>query len=104
MDVSALLFIVRRDQCTKIAYCDQTEQFQKVLDAFASHKKLKRDELVLTYNDNYVYPQTTPAGIGMSDIGINYMSKSSFSLFNQTMLYSNQKWPVCNRCISKIKL
>ncbi|KAG0750327.1 hypothetical protein G6F62_000182 [Rhizopus arrhizus] len=41
------------------------EQFDKILSTFCKHKKLKKEEVILSYREDKVFLRGTPAGIGM---------------------------------------
>ncbi|KAI8050148.1 ubiquitin-2 like Rad60 SUMO-like-domain-containing protein, partial [Gilbertella persicaria] len=61
-------------------------QFHKVMDAFCMHKKLKKSEVVLVYNEETVFLSATPSGVGMSPIGTNNMQvypKHCFDVMKQ---------------------
>jgi hypothetical protein len=51
----------------------QNNQFHLVLDTFCKHKKLRKADVVLTFNDDVVFLSSTPAGMNMSPVGTNNM-------------------------------
>jgi hypothetical protein len=56
----------------------QDEQFDKILSTFCKHKKLKKEEVILSYKEDKVFLRGTPAGIGMVGPETRTMCKCLF--------------------------
>ncbi|KAI8987325.1 hypothetical protein BDF20DRAFT_257876 [Mycotypha africana] len=74
----------------KIIVMDNT-QFRVILDNFCLRKKLKKDELVLVYNDDVVFLSATPGGIGMDTIGTNQMKVYPKTCYDSMMKEKEEK-------------
>lgn len=53
------------------------------MESYCFKKGLKKADVVLTYNDDVVFLSGTPAGLGMTDIGVYNMSKCTSYKVNE---------------------
>lgn len=62
----------------QLLFCFQDEQFDKILSTFCKHKKLKKEEVILSYREDKVFLRGTPAGVGMVGPETRTMCKCLF--------------------------
>ncbi|CAO3656207.1 unnamed protein product [Mucor hiemalis] len=62
------------------------DQFHTAINAFCKKKNLKKDEIVLTYKNNLVFLNSSPAGVGMTDVGTYPMEVYPLKCYNDMQM------------------